>query len=142
MMNKSYSELIKLESFEDRFNYLKTNSRIGDETFGYSRFLNQEFYKSKKYRHVRDMAIIRDMGCDLGILDRPIKGEPCILHHINEISIDDIINDSPILYDLENMITTRSSTHKAIHFGDIDLLPNSPIEREVNDTCPWKKKQQ
>ena len=138
-MNKSYEELIKLKTFKERFEYLKCNSKVGNTTFDNNRYLNQEFYKSKKWLSVRDKVIIRDNGCDLGCCDYDIIGEPCVIHHINEITVEDIINDSPNLYDLNGLITTRDRTHKAIHFGDIDLLPQDPIERYPNDTCPWRQ---
>jgi len=137
MMNRSYSELIKLKTFEERFEYLKLSAKIGDETFGSERKLNQIFYGSPEWRAFRREAIIRDNGCDLGIEGREIGGR-IEVHHINPISREDILNRADSLWDLENVICVSPNTHKAIHYGDGSLLPNDPIERRPNDTCPWK----
>lgn len=136
-MNKTYSELIKLQSFEDRFRYLKLDGVVGKETFGFDRYLNQVFYRSQKWRRVRDHVIVRDNGCDLGVEGHEIYGR-VIIHHMNPITIDDIVHESDYLLDPEFLISTIHTTHNAIHYGDEDLLITSPVERSKNDTCPWK----
>lgn len=136
---KSYSELKKLSTFEDRFRYLMLKGQVGAETFGYLRWLNQKFYQaSAAWKRVRDQVIIRDNGCDLGIEGLDIHGVIHV-HHINPVSYDDLINQSPILFDPENLICTTHATHNAIHYGDESFLFGLPMERKVNDTCPWKK---
>lgn len=138
MMNKrSYTELIKLPTFEERFEYLKLSAKIGEETFGSERFLNQRFYGSIEWRNFRREAIIRDQGFDLGCEDHPIVGR-IEVHHINPITSKDIEDRLDLLMDLDNVICVSSNTHKAIHYGDASLLPKDPIERRPNDTCPWK----
>lgn len=134
---RSYHELSQLKTFEERFEYLKLSARIGEETFGTERFLNQYFYGTPEWRALRQNALIRDQGCDLGIEDHPIGGR-IEVHHINPITAEDIKNRDPCLLDLENVICVSSNTHKAIHYGDASLLPHDPIERKPNDTCPWK----
>ena len=135
---KSYSELITIPNFEDRFEYVKLDGIVGKETFGFDRYLNQQFYNSYEYRKFRREMIIRDMGCDLGIEERPIGGL-IILHHINPISPADILDRNVrILLDPENTICVSHRTHNAIHYGDSNLLITNPIERKPNDTCPWK----
>lgn len=136
-MIKTYSELITLPTFEERFLYLKLDSLVGVPTFGYSRYLNQTLYKSKEWKRFRRQMIIRDNGCDLGIEDRPLF-DHIILHHLNPISEADIINRSPSIFDPENIICTCLRTHNAIHFGDMDFELNAFEERKPNDTCPWK----
>lgn len=136
---KTYSELSRLTTFEDRFNYLKLKGQVGKDTFGFDRIFNQRFYKSREWQAVRDFVIIRDNGCDLGIEGREIYGRNIIIHHINPISLDDIEKHSEFLLDPEYLITTVHNTHNAIHYGDIDLLITAPIERSRNDTCPWKR---
>lgn len=136
-MSRSYSELVKLKTFEERFEYLKLSARIGEETFGSERKLNQIFYGSQEWRAFRREAIIRDNGCDLGIEGREIGGK-IEVHHINPITREDILNRADCLWDLENVICVSPNTHKAIHYGDGSLLPHDPIERYPNDTCPWK----
>ncbi len=141
-MNKCYSELIKFDSFKERFEYLKLNGIVSDVTFGSKRYLNQEFYKSDKWKRVRRAIIIRDNGCDLGIRGHEIvnhRGIILIIHHINPITIDDILNESSIVFDPENLITTTFRTHNAIHYGDESCIISEPIERRPNDTCPWKR---
>lgn len=137
MANRSYTELKKLKTFEERFEYLKLSAKIGQDTFGHERYLNQYFYGSPEWKAFRDEVLIRDGGCDLGMEDRPIFGR-IEIHHINPITPGDIENRSDSLFDLENVICTSSLTHKAIHYGDVTLLPRDPIERKPNDTCPWK----
>lgn len=136
---KKYSELIKLQTFEDRYAYLKLLGRPGDRTFGGDRWINQRLYTSRKWRQVRSQAIIRDKACDLAIGDREIL-DMIILHHLNPLSVEDLNQDSPKIYDLENLICTTKRTHNAIHFGDETLLVKTAlIERSPNDTCPWKR---
>lgn len=136
---KCYSELITIPTYEGRFEYLKLDGIVGKETFGFDRYLNQQFYNSYEYRKFRREMIIRDMGCDLGIEERPINGL-IILHHINPISPDDILNRNiEILLDPENTICVALRTHNAIHYGDSSLLITEPIERRPNDTCPWRR---
>jgi hypothetical protein len=135
---KCYSELITLPTFEERFEYLKLDGIVGKETFGFDRYLNQQFYKSYEYRKFRRGIIIRDMGCDLGIEERPINGL-VILHHINPIAPEDILGRNiKILLDPENSICVSLGTHNAIHYGDSSLIITAPIERKPNDTCPWR----
>ena len=135
---KCYSELITIPTFEDRFEYVKLDGVVGKETFGFDRYLNQQFYNSYEYRKFRREMILRDMGCDLGIEDRPINGL-IILHHINPISPEDILERNiRILLDPENTICVGLRTHNAIHYGDSSLLITTPIERTPNDTCPWR----
>lgn len=139
MITKSYSELIKLETFEERYEYLRLGGVVGKETFGFDRYLNQAFYKSHDYLKFRREIIIRDMGCDLGISDRSIAGL-IIVHHINPITIDDIrYKRLEVLINPENAICVSTRTHNAIHYGDDSLLIKAPIERSKNDTCPWKQ---
>lgn len=136
--NRSYSELIRLKTFEDRFDYLYLGGGVGEETFGCNRYLNQVFYRSKEWRKFRRDIIVRDLGCDLGIEDREIYGM-IIIHHLNPITIDDIIQKRfEILLNPENAICTSENTHKAIHYSDKELLILNPIERTKNDTCPWR----
>jgi ribosomal protein L20A (L18A) len=135
---RCYSELITIPTFEGRFEYLKLDGIVGRETFGFDRYLNQQFYTSYEYRKFKRDIVIRDMGCDLGIEDRPIRSR-IILHHINPISPEDILDRNiRILLDPENAICVSHRTHNAIHYGDSSLLITAPIERRPNDTCPWK----
>ena len=135
---RTYSELLKLSSFEDRYRYLKLNGEVGVDTFGFERWLNQLFYRDPAWKIIRNRVIVRDNACDLGIQDRPIGGQ-IYVHHINPISRDDIIDRNPILLDPENLICVSLNTHNAIHYGDETLLISEPKERTANDTCPWKK---
>lgn len=139
-MNKirSYSELVLLPSFEERFEYLKLGGKVGVDTFGFDRYQNQAFYNSREWRLVRDKVIIRDNGCDLGIFDREIGGR-IIIHHMNPITVEDIRLATDILLNPEFLICVSHDTHNAIHYGDSELLPKPPIERKPNDTCPWKR---
>ena len=136
---RTYSELKKLKTFKERFEYLRLDGRVGEETFGFDRYLNQMFYKSDEWKRVRNYVITRDNGCDLGIPDREIIDELILVHHMNPITKDDIINRSEWLLDPEYLICTIKNTHDAIHYGDENLLYDEPIERLPNDTCPWKK---
>lgn len=137
-MKKTYSELIKLSTFEERFLYLKLKGRPGDRTFGGDRWVNQLLYGSPKWKQARHKAIIRDGACDLAILDREILSL-IIVHHINPLSIEDLRSGSPKIYALENLVCVTKRTHNAIHFGDESLLVKSVVvERRPFDTCPWK----
>ena len=135
---RTYSELYKLKTFKERFTYLRLNGFVGKETFGFDRYLNQVFYKSAKWRSIRDFVIVRDNGCDLGIEGREIYGK-IIIHHMNPITIQDIEQESDFLLDPEFLISTVHETHNAIHYGDENLLILAPIERKPNDTCPWRR---
>lgn len=134
---RRYSDLIKLKTFEERFEYLKLSAIIGEKTFGSERFLNQKFYGSPEWRNFRRKVIIRDNGCDLGLEGYSIN-DKMEIHHINPISMKDIEEQNPCLTDMENVICVSSRTHKAIHYGNSDSLPKGPIERKPNDMCPWK----
>lgn len=138
MSIRTYSELITLPTFEERYRYLRIGGRVGEETFGFDRYLNQIFYKSDKWLRSRDYVVVRDNGCDLGIEDRKIYGR-ILVHHMNPISIDDILQESEFLYDPEFLISTIKNTHDAIHYGDESLLFTMPTERRRNDTCPWRR---
>ena len=139
MTIKSYSELIQLPTFEERYEYLRLDGQVGVETFGFDRYLNQKLYKDQDWLDARDDVIIRDNGCDLGASDRPIPEDvPILVHHINPITKEDILNRDPKLFDPENLISTIKITHDAIHYGNEDLLYKDPIERRRNDTCPWR----
>lgn len=136
--NKSYSELIKFPTFEERFKYLMESKFVGDPTFGGNRYLNQDFYhKSKEWKKVRDAVIIRDNGKDLGIEDRAIVGK-IIVHHMVPITKDDILFGTPFLLDPEYLICCSMETHNAIHFGDYSSVVHDYIPRKPNDTCPWR----
>lgn len=138
MIIRTYSELITLPTFEQRYKYLRLSGRIGEETFGFDRYLNQAFYKSSEWLRIRDHVIVRDNGCDLGMDDREIRGR-IIIHHMNPISKDDILRRSDLLLNPEYLICTMKTTHDAIHYGDESLIIQAPIERSRYDTCPWKK---
>lgn len=137
MTIRSYSELIKLRTFEERFEYLKLGGKVGEETFGFDRYLNQAFYTSEEWKSIRHKVIVRDLGCDLASEDREIHGR-IMIHHMNPITKKDILERSKFLLDPEYLITTTKSTHDAIHYGSKDLLGQAPVERKPNDTCPWK----
>lgn len=136
MTKKTYSELIKLETYEERVKYLQTGSIVGDQTFGSHRVLNQRFYQTPEWRTIRRNIIIRDNGCDLGLEDCPIFGT-CYIHHLNPITSEDILNRDPKLFDPENLICVTFDTHQLIHYG-IEPRSRNPTERTPNDTCPWK----
>ena len=136
-MNRCYSDLIKLKTFEERYEYLKFSSKIGEATFGYERYLNQMFYGSPEWKAFRRDVIIRDNGMDLGLEGYDIT-DRIEVHHINPITPEMIERNDPKLMDMDNVICTSSRTHKAIHYGDKSLLPKDPIERKPNDTCPWR----
>ena len=138
MSIRTYSELITLPTFEERFRYLQLGGKVGEDTFGHDRYLNQMFYTSDEWRRIRRDVIVRDNGCDLGIQNREIHGL-IIIHHMNPITIEDIINRSEFLLNPEYLISTVKNTHDAIHFSDERILITDPIERRPNDTCPWKR---
>lgn len=135
---RTYSELITLPTFEERFEYLKLNGVVGEETFGFDRYLNQQFYQnSREWKRVRDEVIIRDLGCDLSMEGYEIHGR-IYVHHMNPVNIDDIRSASDFLLNPEYLITTTHQTHNAIHYGDANQLVKAPIERSKYDTCPWR----
>lgn len=136
-MTKTYSELIKLKTFKERYEYLRLDGLIGEETFGFDRYMNQKFYKSKEWKRIRDQVIIRDNGCDLGVEGYEIGGR-ILIHHMNPILLKDIQTLSEFLLNPEYLICTTLDTHNAIHYGDSNLLVIEPIERTKNDTCPWR----
>ena len=138
MSIKTYSELITLPTFEERYRYLRLGGRVGEETFGFDRYLNQQFYRyDVEWLKVRDYVIVRDNGCDLGIEGREINSK-IIVHHMNPLRKEDILERSRYLLDPEFLICTIKNTHDAIHYGDENLLIRDPVERRKNDTCPWK----
>lgn len=138
MIIKSYSGMITLPTFLERFEYLRLNGTVGETTFGYNRYLNQKFYRTdEEWLRIRNYVILRDDGCDLGIPDRPISGR-IIIHHIEPITVEDIVNRTKRLLDPDNLICTAKNTHDAIHYGDEHILITEPIIRTKNDTCPWK----
>ena len=137
-MIRTYSELITFPTFEERYRYLRLEGKVGEDTFGFDRWLNQSFYKDPEWRAIRDKIIIRDNGCDLGIPGREIYSR-IIVHHMNPITKDDILSRSAFLLNPEYLICTVKNTHDAIHYGDEGLLIKAPIERTKNDTCPWRR---
>lgn len=139
MIIRTYSELSKLKTFEDRFQYLRLDGIVGEETFGFDRYLNQILYQSDEWKRRRRDIIIRDNGCDLGCEGFEVHGR-ILIHHINPITVDDIVNRNPKVFDPENLILTSHNTHQAIHYGNEDLLIRAPIERSKNDTCLWRRK--
>lgn len=134
---RTYSELILLPTFEERYRYLRLSGKVGEETFGFDRWLNQMFYKDPEWLSIRDYVIVRDNGCDLGIQDRKIYSR-ILVHHMNPITKEDILKRSKFLLDPEYLISTMKNTHDAIHYGDESLLITAPVERTKNDTCPWR----
>ena len=137
-MIKTYSELITLPTFHERFQYLKLSGNVGVDTFGYDRYLNQQFYKSAIWRRLRDQVILRDMGCDMAHPDFEIVG-PIIVHHLNPITKSDVLEHSDYLLNPDFLVCVSDETHKAIHYGDESLLLNAePVIRRPFDTCPWR----
>lgn len=135
---RTYSELIKLPTFEERFEYLKLDGKVGEDTFGFDRYFNQVMYHSLEWKEIRRMVLVRDEGCDLAIPDREIFGK-IIVHHMNPISLKDLEEHNSDIFDPEFLITTSKATHDAIHYGDEDLLiESSLVVREPNDTSPWR----
>ena len=134
---RTYSEMNTLKTYEERFDYLKIGGQVGLETFGYDRYLNQILYNTKQWKKFRREIIIRDNACDLACEGYEINYR-ILVHHINPITVEDIINRNPMIFDPENAITTTHRTHNAIHYGDKNLLILQPMERTPNDTCPWR----
>lgn len=140
---RTYSELIKLQTFEERYEYLRLSGRVGEETFGFDRYLNQMLYNSPEWRNLRHYIITRDNGCDLAMPGRDIaEGVKILIHHMNPITVDDILNRSDFVFNPEYLICTIKNTHDAIHYGDSELLYKDPIVRSKNDTCPWRRRKE
>ena len=138
MSIKCYSELIALPTFKERYEYLRLRGNVGVDTFGFDRYLNQNFYRSAEWKRIRDQVIVRDNGCDLGIEDRMIPGR-ILIHHMNPITEKDLLYGTEFLMNPEYLICVSHITHNAIHYGDDSLLIPEPIVRTKNDTCPWKR---
>lgn len=137
---RTYSELIQIPTFEGRYEYLKIGGKVGEETFGFDRYINQILYTSPEWRSLRNKIITRDGGCDLAIPDRKIEeGVKVFIHHMNPITVEDIVNRSDYVFNPEYLICTIKITHDAIHYGDSELLYKEPIVRFKNDTCPWRR---
>lgn len=134
---RTYHELTRLPTFEERYEYLRIGGQVGDASFGFDRYLNQALYRSREWLSVRNAVIIRDDGCDLGVKDRSI-GNRIVVHHMNPITVEGIEGHNPDVFDPRYLICTSDLTHRAIHFGDQSLLPKEPVERRPGDTCPWK----
>jgi hypothetical protein len=134
---KSYLEAMSFTTFEDRFEYLRLNGSVCEETFGSKRYLNQLLYRDPRWKRIRREVIIRDDGCDLADPNYEIVGN-IYIHHINPITIDDILNNRIYVFDLDNLICTSFNTHNAIHYGSSDILQKDPVIRSKNDTCPWR----
>lgn len=137
MRIRTYSELMRFSSFEDRYQYLRLNGSIGEITFGFDRYVNQKFYRSAEWKRIRNHVILRDNGCDLGVDGYEIH-EKILIHHMNPIALNDIQNASDYLLNPDYLISVTLATHNAIHYGDETLLIRAPTERRPNDTCPWK----
>lgn len=138
-MLRTYSELIKLETFEDRYEYLKLGGSVGHATFGSDRWLNQQFYTSRQWRQLRHHIAVRDLGCDLAVRDREIHERP-IVHHMNPLRVDDIVHGTDEALDPEFLILTTHKTHNAIHYGDASLLLKGPVIRRLGDTQLWTRR--
>lgn len=136
-LTRNYTELSKLKTFKERFNYLQLIGSVGKQTFGFDRLFNQRFYTSTEWKHVRDLVIVRDNGCDLGLEDFPIRGR-IYIHHMNPFTMEDLETSSAVLLNPEYLISVCFDTHNAIHYGAESLLPKEPVERKKNDTCPWR----
>lgn len=137
MIIRTYNELILLPTFKERFEYLKLSGRVGEETFGFDRWINQKFYRSAEWKRIRDQVIIRDSGCDLGVEGREIYGK-ILIHHMNPITKKDILDRTDLLLNPMYLISVTKQTHDAIHYSDESILMNDPIVRSRNDTCPWR----
>lgn len=137
-MIRCYSELKRLNTFEERFEYLKLAGKVGSETFGFDRYLNQAFYKSPEWKRIRNEVIIRDNGCDLGVDGYDIYG-PIFIHHMNPVSLEAITNRDDAILNPEFLIVTSFQTHNAIHYGDKDILTLKPVDRKPGDTSLWRK---
>ena len=136
-MIRTYSELCQIPSYKERFVYLKLDGVVGKATFGSKRYLNQKFYTSDEWKRVRDIVIVRDLGCDLGFPGYDIYGQIQV-HHMNPMIVEDVISHSSEILNPEFLICTSYQTHKAIHYGTEEMLVLPPVERTKNDTCPWK----
>ena len=137
MSIRTYSELITIPTFEERFEYLQLKGSVGKDTFGYDRYLNQVLYRSPEWKRLRNQIIIRDDGCDLACDGYDIYGK-VLIHHLNPITVEDVLARSRKVFDPDNLVCVSHSTHNAIHYGDVDLLATGPIIRTKNDTCPWR----
>lgn len=137
---RSYTGLLEFHTFNERFEYLSLKGRVGEETFGSDRWLNQQFYRSGRWRNLREMIAIRDEGCDLGMSDYPIVSGRVIVHHIVPMTLEDFDNENPLIWDPDNLITTTHETHNAIHYGDATLLREVYVERQPGDTMPWLRR--
>lgn len=135
---KTYTDLIKLPTFEERFRYLELGGAVGADTFGFDRYLNQRFYTSQIWQRIKREVIIRDNGCDLGMEGYTIFGR-VIVHHMNPITVEDVVKQTDALLNPEFLICVSHTTHNAIHYGSEELLPKGPADRKPNDTCPWRK---
>lgn len=135
---RTYSELIKLKTFKERFDYLCLHGNVGEDTFGYDRYLNQIFYTSKEWKDLRRYIILRDHGCDLGISDREIHNQRILIHHLNPLDKNDILHRSEYLTNPEYLISTTKLTHDKIHYGIDETFASEYVERTKNDTCPWR----
>ena len=137
MSIRTYSELITIPTFEERFEYLQLKGSVGKDTFGYDRYLNQVLYRSPEWKRLRNQIIIRDCGCDLACDGYDIY-DKVLIHHLNPITVEDVLARSRKVFDPDNLVCVSHSTHNAIHYGDVDLLVTGPIIRTKNDTCPWR----
>lgn len=137
-MLRSYSELSRLRTFDERFRYLLLAGSVGVETFGFDRYVNQRFYRSEEWKHVRNIVIARDNGCDLGIEGRDINGRVYV-HHMNPMSLEQINDHMDLISDPEYLVCVTFATHNAIHYGDESYITLAPVERQPNDMCPWKR---
>lgn len=137
MILRTYRELRRFSTILDRFDYLKLGGQVGSSTFGFDRYLNQTFYKSREWQQARNKVIMRDGGCDLGVDGYEIR-HGLIVHHMNPITLDDILSRKDEIFDPEFLICVSDRTHRAIHYGDAELLPRDPVERKPGDTCPWR----
>lgn len=138
MKTRSYRQLISFSTFEERYKYLRLEGIIGESTFGFSRYINQQLYKSREWKRIRDLIIIRDGGCDLGVSGCDIHGQ-IIIHHINPITLEDIEAGEFCIFNPNNLITTSLNTHNAIHYGNMSALIQLPKDRKPNDTCLWTR---
>ena len=137
MSIRTYSELITIPTFEERFEYLQLKGSVGKDTFGYDRYLNQVLYRSPEWKRLRNQIIIRDAGCDLACDGYDIY-DKVLIHHLNPITVEDVLARSRKVFDPDNLVCVSHNTHNAIHYGDVDLLVTGPIIRTKNDTCPWR----
>ena len=137
-MLRSYSELSQLRTFDERFRYLLLAGSVGVETFGFDRYVNQRFYRSEEWKHVRNIVIARDNGCDLGIEGRDINGRVYV-HHMNPMSLEQVNGHMDLILDPEYLVCVTFATHNAIHYGDESYITLAPVERQPNDMCPWKQ---